>query len=313
MTSKKQVAPLAARNGVAPSRVWCPAGPWAYLIDFLQTRFPHVPATHLERRLAQGDIVDEFGQRQSMHSRYLPERWLWYFREVEDEAPVPFELNVLYEDHALIAVDKPHFLATTPGGQYLYHTALTRVRQLFDDVQIAPLHRLDRETAGVLLFSRAAQYRGVYQQLFQQGAIYKRYEAIAPVLADLVLPLRHASRLEPVPGKFVMQQLSGEPNSYTHVRVLRQWQDTQQQSWGHYELEPETGRKHQLRVHLSSLGIPILNDKYYPVLQAPAAANDFSAPLQLLARSIAFTDPITGQIRQFDSQRELAHLPVSNA
>lgn len=311
MTSKKPVAPLASRNGVAPSRVWCPPGPWSLLIEFLLERFPHVPRADLERRLGCGDIVAEDGQTLHLHSVYQPQRWLWYFREVAAEVAVPFELTILHEDHALIAVDKPHFLATTPGGQYLYETALTRVRQCFDDVQIAPLHRLDRETAGVLLFSRSIPYRGVYQQLFQQGAIYKCYEAIAPVTSTLALPFTQTSRIEPVPNKFVMQQVAGLPNSCTHIRLRQQWQDEQGQCWGHYALEPETGRKHQLRIHLSSLGIPIVNDKFYPVLQAPVAADDFSAPLQLLARRIAFTDPITGQRRQFDSQRRLACLPLT--
>lgn len=310
MLSKKTAAPLSARNGVAPSRVWCPAGPWTFLLDFLLERFSHVDPEQLVRRLRQGDIVDSQGQALHERSVYQSERWLWYFRVVENEVPVPFELSILYHDQALIAVDKPHFLATTPGGQYLYETALTRVRQHFDDTQIAPLHRLDRDTAGILLFSRAPQFRGLYQQLFQQGVVHKRYEAIAPVNPAVSLPSTYTSRLLPVPEQFLMQEVQGEPNSCTHIRLLRDWTDVRGQCWGHYELEPETGRKHQLRVHLSGLGIPIKNDRFYPVLQEQAAAHDFDLPLQLLARSIAFTDPINGQLRHFSSGLRLADLPV---
>lgn len=306
----KQVvrAPLAARDGVAPSRVWCPKGPWVYLDDFLLERFSHMPPSVLLERLARGDIVDQSGIAQQPRSYYQAERWLWYFREVPQEIPVPFELPIIYQDHALIVVDKPHFLATTPGGRYLQETALTRLRRTFDDTCIAPLHRLDRETAGVLLFSRLPAWRGAYQQLFQQRQVYKQYEAVAP-FTELRFPRIHRSRMAPSAQGFTMQEVAGEPNSCTRMRLVSHWVEDDGKAWAHYELEPETGKKHQLRVHMSSLGIPIRHDGFYPVLQPPLAAADFSQALQLLARCVAFVDPISGQERRFESRRALQSLP----
>ena len=298
-------SPLPSREGVSPSKVWCPRGPWLRLDDFLLERFPYLSPEVLRDRLARGDILDEKGVAQQVDTPYQAERWLWYFRVVENEATVPFEMPVLYADERLIAVDKPHFLATTPGGRYLYETALTRVRRHFGEDGISPIHRLDRETAGILLFCRDPALRGAYQSLFQQGCIDKEYEAVAPFQDKLVQGLSYSSRMQEVANKFVMQEVVGEPNSRTEIKGERDWHDAQGQHLALYRLRPQSGRKHQLRVHLSSLGAPILNDVFYPSLLAERAADDFSRPLQLLARHIAFVDPVTGQHQRFSSQRQL--------
>lgn len=259
----------------------------------------------LRERLARGDILDQNGVPQQPGSSYQPDRWLWYFRMVENEATVPFEMPVLYADEHLIAVDKPHFLATTPGGRYLYETALTRLRRDFGEDDISPIHRLDRETAGVLLFCRDPAVRGAYQSLFQQGGVAKEYEAVAPFQEKLLDGLVYSSCMKEVPGKFVMCELEGEANSSTEIVCERHWQDEQGQELALYRLRPKSGRKHQLRVHLSSLGAPIINDVFYPELLPERDADDFSQPLQLLARHIAFVDPLTGAPRCFSSQRQL--------
>ncbi len=259
----------------------------------------------LRERLARGDILDQNGVPQQPGSSYQPDRWLWYFRMVENEAVVPFEMPVLYVDDRLIAVDKPHFLATTPGGRYLYETALTRLRRDFAEDGISPIHRLDRETAGILLFCRDPAARGAYQSLFQQGGIEKEYEAVAPFQAKLANGLVYSSCMKEVPGRFVMEEVAGEPNSSTEILCERQWHNGQGQHLALYRLRPHSGRKHQLRVHLSSLGAPIINDVFYPELLPEREADDFSQPLQLLARHIAFVDPLTGQPRRFSSQRQL--------
>lgn len=292
------------RGGVAPSRVYLPPGPWATLGDFLRERFPHVPEDILSARLARGDIVDGAGVAQQAAQPYRPQGWLWYYREVPDEVAVPFALELLYRDESLVVVDKPHFLASTPGGRYLRETALTRLREQLALPQLSPMHRLDRETAGVLLFCADPARRGAYQTLFQSRAVDKEYEAWAPWRADLSFPLRHRSRVEAVPGRFVMQEVEGEANSETRVELLGR-----RGEWAHYRLHPLTGRKHQLRVHMNALGMPICHDRYYPVCVAADAEEDMSRPLQLLARAIAFTDPFSGEVHRFESRRVLQGPP----
>ncbi|EJC61397.1 MULTISPECIES: pseudouridine synthase [Alcaligenes] len=305
MTPINSVPPVPSRDGVSPSKVWCPPGPWQRLDEFLLQRFPHVNPEVLLDRLRRGDILDQNAVPQTLDSPYRAERWLWYFRMVDKETIVPFEMPILYADECLIAVDKPHFLATTPGGRYLHETALSRLRKHFKEDGISPIHRLDRETAGILLFCRDPSARGAYQSLFQQGGIEKEYEAVAPFQEKLASGLVYRSRLKEVPGRFVMEEVAGEPNSSTEIVCERHWQTGQGDHRALYRLRPHSGRKHQLRVHLSSLGAPILNDVFYPELLPERAADDFSQPLQLLARHIAFIDPLSGQPRRFSSQRQL--------
>lgn len=303
------LAPLPVKNGITPSRVWLPLGPWRHMGQFLTERFEHVAEQDLRHRLEQGDIVTSAGHAVHFHTPYQPNQWLWYYRYVPNEVVVPFEMPVLYADDGLIAVDKPHFLATTPGGQYLAQTALVRVRQHFNDANITPLHRLDRETAGILLFCRQPTLRGTYQRLFEQQAIHKEYEAIASANPTVSFPLLYKSRLEAPKGQFLMHEVAGEPNSQTHIAVAHSWHDACLGPLSHYILRPTTGRKHQLRTHMLGLGTPILNDSYYPAGQPYLAPDDFSRPLQLLARSIAFIDPVTQQPRRFVSRQRLALQP----
>lgn len=306
MNLNKARPPVPARDGVTPSKVWCPRGPWRTLDEFLLERFPHVSPEVLRERLARGDILDTDGRIQQPGSHYQPDRWLWYFRMVDDERPVPFSMPILHADERLIAVDKPHFLATTPGGRYLLETALTRVRRHFSEDSITPLHRLDRETAGILLFCRDPALRGVYQSLFQQGRVDKEYEAVAPFLDLPSQGHTHASCMQEVPGQFVMREVGGEPNSRTDIVREQDWTDEQGRRLALYRLRPHSGRKHQLRLHLSSLGAPILNDVFYPHLLPPREDDDFQKPLQLLARHIGFVDPVTGQAVRFSSRRSLS-------
>ncbi|HLS16888.1 MAG TPA: pseudouridine synthase [Paenalcaligenes sp.] len=308
--------PLAGRNGVAPSRVWLPEGPWLYVGEFLLQRFPHLDRAQMLRRIGDGEIVDGQGQAVHYYTPYRPQQWLWYYRRAENEVAVPFAMPILYADDYLVAVDKPHFLPSIPSGQYLEHTAVARVRKHFNNYDITPLHRLDRETAGVMLFCVQPRYRGVYQALFQSQDIQKEYEAVARVPAEVQFPLQVQRRLEGVPGQFLMQCVEGAPNSDTYIELLRQWSvGAEKSQLGHFRLQPLTGRKHQLRVHMQSLGAPIINDPWYadgslsgagtePSKEAHQRA-EFEHPLQLLARSIAFIDPLNREYREFRSERTL--------
>jgi len=299
--------PLPERDGIPPSRVYLPEGPWESLLDFLSERFPRLSREFLHSRLVAGEIVDARGVAPPPDAPYRPGGWLWYYRDVPDEIPVPFDLPVLHRDERLVVVDKPHFMATTPAGRYLRHTALVRLRKQLGLSTLSPIHRLDRETAGVLLFCVDPACRGRYQALFQAREVHKEYEAVAAAPADLDFPLVYRSRLEEMPGRFLMHEVPGEANSETRIELL-DWLDVN--GWAHLRLQPITGRKHQLRVHMSALGMPILNDGFYP--PAPydetietRTEDDFERPLQLLARAIEFRDPVDGRQRRFESRRSL--------
>ncbi|MBX9848116.1 MAG: pseudouridine synthase [Rhodocyclaceae bacterium] len=305
--TKPLPSPLPVKDTIPPSYAWLPEGSWPNLLAWLVTRFPHLDVEILKDRLARGEIVDEAGRIMAADTPYRAGSRIWYYREVPQETPVPFDEVILHRDEHLLVVDKPHFLATIPGGRYLRETLLARLRSKLSLPELTPIHRLDRETAGLVLFCIHPPSRGAYQQLFEQRSVSKVYEAIAPHRPDLSLPLVHRSRLVES-GKegdtsstqfFTMREVTGEPNSETRVDLLAQRGDVAK-----YQLEPHTGRKHQLRAHMLSLGIPIQNDPWYPFVSVDK--EDFSQPLQLLARSVTFTDPLSGELRCFESQRQLA-------
>jgi len=297
------VPPL--RDGVAASRVGVGDGRLANVLAFLEARFPAV--ADWPARLARGDVLDAHGRPLTAGARVATGDLLWYWRDPPPEPRVPFELELLHRDEHLVVVDKPHFLAAIPAGRHLRETALVRLRAALGIATLAPIHRLDRETAGVLVFSVRPQDRGAYHALLRERAVHKVYEAIAPWRRDLALPLLARHRLEQPEREGFMQVrvVPGEPNAQARVELAERLGD------GHalYRLEPRTGRTHQLRVQMNALGLPIAGDRIYPLLRpgpAPGAAPDWSNPLQLLAREIAFADPVTGQARRFTSRRTLA-------
>jgi tRNA pseudouridine32 synthase/23S rRNA pseudouridine746 synthase len=298
------VVPLPLRDGVAPSYLWITEDRAGGMLAFLEARFGAVGGPSWAERLARGDVVDAQGRPQAPDSPVRQGMRIWYYRELEEETPIPFEEAILFEDAHLLVVDKPHFLPMIPTGRFLRETLLVRLKRR-PDLQhlplqhLTPIHRLDRETAGVVIFSHNLATRGAYQSMFQKRSVRKVYEALAPALEGREFPFTYRSRMVDGDKFFVMREEAGEPNSETIVELIER-----RGALARYRLHPHTGRKHQLRLHLASLGVPILNDAFYPVA-LPCKGDDFTAPLQLLARAIAFDDPLTGKARSFASMREL--------
>ena len=246
-------------------------------------------------KVLAGEVVDADGVVVDDATVLPTGSCVYMYRELPHEVPVPFDMPVLYRDADIVVVDKPHFLATMPRGQHVAQTALVRLRRELGLPELSPAHRLDRLTAGVLLFTTRREVRGAYQTLFARGVVSKTYLARAAVDPALVLPRLIASRLVKRRGHLQAVCEPGIPNAETLVELLS--------PDGLYRLTPRTGRTHQLRVHMASLGIPITGDPLYPkVVDVPAG--DFSAPLQLLAQRIEFDDPVTGSRREFVSRRE---------
>lgn len=303
-TSKN--SPLPYRDGVPPSYLILPCdeehpkGRWPDLLSFLQHRFPHIEAEVLRQRLAKGDLVDDSGQALTEDADFIAGKKIWYYREVPNEQPVPFEESIVYEDDLIVIADKPHWLSTIPAGRHLKETLLIRLRKRLNLPDLVPAHRLDRETAGLVLLCKQPEHRGAYQTLFQQRNVQKTYRAVAGINPDLELPRIHRSLMVKGDHFFTMKEAEGEPNSETAIDLL-----LRQGERALYEMKPHTGRQHQLRVHLASMGIPIENDPWYPEVQAEADHDDYSHPLQLLAYTLVFTDPVTGEERFFKSQQQL--------
>ena len=290
---------LPTRNGVGPSCVGLPAGAWQTITDFLVERFPAINRNVWLQRMAENLVVDEFGVLVTAERPYPSHMRIYYYRAVEEEQRIPFDEVILYQDEHLIVADKPHFLPVTPSGHFLQETLLVRLKNRLGIDTLIPIHRIDRETAGLVLFSMQPTERNAYQALFRDRTVTKHYEAVAPWRDDLTFPLTRKSRIvEGVPF-FRQREIAGEPNSETQINVL-----ATDGSLAKYALSPVTGKKHQLRVHMNALGLPILNDRMYPPV-AVTPDDDYALPLQLLAKSIAFDDPVTGQKRYFQSQRVL--------
>ena len=274
------------------------------LIDYLAAHFSHISLANWQRRFDSGLISLERGEPLKQDSPYLAGQTILYYRQVENEPIIPFEPHILHLDEHLLVVDKPHFLPVTPSGRYVSQTLLAKLRNHPDLQQLAvndisPLHRLDKDTAGVMLLSVNPSSRACYHALFADRHIHKTYHAIAPTRSDLSYPFHIHSRLERGEPFFLTKTTQGEPNAHTTIELIEN-----NGAFSLYRLTPVTGKKHQLRVHMASLGMPLLNDNFYPTVKTQGSS-DFTKPLQLLAKSIAFIDPITQQARRFDSQLRL--------
>jgi len=291
-------------EGVSASRVFLPADQThSNLLEFFITQFPHITATEWEQRFNEGLILNIEGGALSAKDPYQSNTHLMYFRRLAREPEIPFEEQILFQDEHILVADKPHFLPVTPSGLYLHQTLLNRLKKKTGIPTLSPIHRIDRDTAGLVIFSVNPDERAQYQNLFRDRVVKKVYEAIAPYSDTLIkrLPMTYQSKIEESEHFLQMQEVQGEPNTDTLIELIQI-----NQPWAKYRLTPGSGKKHQLRCHLNVLGAPIKHDQIYPILTPYQEYElDISKPLQLLAKEIAFDDPITKQMRSFASQQKL--------
>ncbi len=266
--------------------------------DHLVERLPRVDPARIDAMLREERIVDLHGPI-APDAPFVPESFLWFHRDLPDEVPVPFEIRVVHRDDDLLVIDKPHFMATIPRGRHIVETALVRLRRELDLPALSPAHRLDRPTAGLLMFVLRPERRGAYQTLFRDRRVRKTYEAVARHDPSLDLPRTVRSRIVKERGVLRAYEEPGPVNAVTHVELL-----AHRDGLARYRLVPETGRTHQLRVHMNGLGLPILGDSFYPEL-TDKPLDDFRRPLQLLASTLEFRDPFDGTLRRFTTRLQL--------
>ncbi|MGW2226717.1 RluA family pseudouridine synthase [Streptomyces formicae] len=294
-------APLPQRDGIDPVRIKLPPdGAWPTVRDHLVERLAAGPGV-IDALLRDGRIVGADGVAVAPDAPYAPGTFVWFHRDLPQEVPVPFALDVVHRDEHIVVVDKPHFLATMPRGSHVTQTALARLRAELGIPTLGAAHRLDRLTAGLLLFTVRPEERGAYQTLFSDRRVHKEYEAIAAHDPAVPLPRTVRSHIEKVRGIIAAYEVAdAEPNSESRIELVEH-----RAGLGRYRLVPRTGRTHQLRVHMNALGLPILGDPVYPVVADPVPPDDFRRPLQLLSRVLEFTDPVTGAAHRFVSGRTL--------
>ena len=313
-------SPLPVRDGVNATRLRLPGeGPWETAMDYMMHRWGHIDPQGIEDRFDAGEIVGEGGAPLSRSTPLQDHTFIWYYRTLPPETRIPVELGILHQDEHLLVVDKPHFLPTTPGGTYIQESALVRLRNQLDLPDLIPMHRLDRMTAGVLLLSTNPDTRGKYQVLFEKRQVQKDYECVSAAepahgYPAVEFPVVVRNRMTKSRSYLLAEVIDGEPNAETRIERLETFDAGASAAAAGcgsparralYRLEPHTGKTHQLRVHMASLGLGIVNDAFYPEL-LDKAPDDYTKPLQLLARGIRFVDPISGKPVEYRSRLQLS-------
>jgi tRNA pseudouridine32 synthase/23S rRNA pseudouridine746 synthase len=294
------------------SRIYLPklAPAPATILDYLIAHFPHVPAGAWRERMAEGKIAIANGSTVNADSPYRHGVTILYFREVPDEPRSPVEESVLFQNEHILVVDKPHGMVVTPSGDQVERSLLFRLRKRLGEMDLAPMHRLDRDTAGIVLLTRRVETRGRYHRLFSERLVERVYHAVARDCSRTELNEWHVqNRLEPGEPWYrrrIAAESADEPNAITRIERL-----DSRNGWGLFRLRPETGKKHQLRIHMASIGLPIAGDTLYPEIRSRLPTDP---PLQLLAYRLAFLDPVDGTPRCFTSaQRLLCWPPTEEA
>jgi tRNA pseudouridine32 synthase/23S rRNA pseudouridine746 synthase len=318
-------SPLPVRDGVNATRLRLPEeGPWDTAMDYMMHRWGHIDPQGIEDRFDAGEIVGEGGVPLHRGTPLQDHTFIWYYRTLPPETRIPVELDILHQDEHLLVVDKPHFLPTTPGGTYIQESALVRLRNQLDLPDLIPMHRLDRMTAGVLLLSTNPETRGRYQVLFEKRQVRKDYECVSAAepaqgYPAVEFPVVVRNRMTKSRSYLLAEVVDGQPNAETRIERLEVFDGGAPAATSGtpprralYRLEPHTGKTHQLRVHMASLGLGIVNDAFYPEL-LDKAPDDYARPLQLLARGIRFVDPISGRPAEYRSRLQLSEAAGSGS
>ena len=293
---------LPLREGVSASCVVVRPGDAPTALDFLAARLAVLSRDEWAERLARGEVLGAQGQPLNASTPCRSGQRIYYYRRLAAEPEPLVSKHIVFQDEWLVVADKPHFMPVTPSGRFVQQSLLVRLKRRLGLADLSPVHRIDRETAGLVVFAVQPHTRDAYQALFRDRRVHKLYEAVAPYRPDLALPCTYRSRLAPDAERFFLsREVAGEPNSETHI-------ERAEPLGAHalYHLRPVTGQRHQLRLHMMALGVPILGDGFYPeVLRGPGEPDDAENPLQLLARALAFDDPVTGEQRRFSSSLTL--------
>ncbi len=277
--------------------------PYPSILKFLTNRFPNIAKEVWEARIFSKKILSDTGEAISFETFYEPLKKLYYFREVEKELIVPFTEKIIFCNDELLVACKPHFLPVIPAGPYVNECLLHRLKQRTGNKDLSPINRIDRETAGLVLFSMNKKTRGLYQELFMNGKVTKSYEAVTRYAEyHGGTKWQVENRLEKGEPWFRMKITPGKPNAVSKISLVRS-----KKGRALFRLNPVTGKKHQLRLHLCGLGFPILNDRYYPNL-LPKRKMAFTNPLQLLAKRIQFRDPVSRKPVTYESERRLINV-----
>jgi tRNA pseudouridine32 synthase / 23S rRNA pseudouridine746 synthase len=267
------------------------------LLSFLEHPTQDSRRLDWENRLKNGLIVNSEGRSLSLDAPYIPGQRIYYWRDAGTEISIPFEEQIIYQDAHILVADKPHFLPVTPTGRYVQETLLVRLKNRTGLADLTPMHRIDRDTAGLVMFCIRTQDRDAYAAMFRERKLHKTYECIARFSPEIQFPLVRKTRLVESPNSFMqMMEVAGEPNSETHIELIERTGDL-----ARYRLQPITGKRHQLRVHMHGLGLPIVGDGIYPTLTPETQQPDYAQPLQLLAKELVFKDPVTGLGHRFVS------------
>jgi len=295
--------------------VGIPANTSQLAIDFLTQKFSAIAREVWLQRFEAGEILNAAGRVMAPQDSLLLESHLHYYRSICNEPELPFKASVIFQDDYLVVADKPHFMPVTPSGRYVQQSLLVQLKQQLKLPELSPIHRIDRETAGLVVFSVRSQDRNAYQELFRLRQVEKTYEAIAGAPETSPqhpkFPLVHRSMMVEDSQFFRMREVASHAHQGTAEFNSETWIDyLDQLPMSRYILKPATGQRHQLRVHMNALGLPLMNDLFYPqVLIGANEPDDFKSPLKLLAKTISFQDPVSGTPRYFESKRQLTALP----
>ncbi|MTD97243.1 pseudouridine synthase [Corynebacterium guaraldiae] len=308
--------PLPIRDGLNPTHARVAEGPitaWDFVHNLIETqrhRHPDDNDAALQARFTANEVVSQDGTALSPDSILVTNAMVYFYRMPAPETPVPYDIPILHEDEHLLVVDKPPFMATMPRARHITETATVRLRRMTGNNELSPAHRLDRLTSGILVFTKDRSVRGAYQTLFAERRVTKTYEAIAP-LADVSPGTVWRSRMEKTPGELQGRIVEGEVNAITEIGGVEPVDKAPYEAIhgslpeiAKYTLKPQTGKTHQLRLHMLQAGIPIIGDPIYPVI-FPAEAEDMRIPMHLTATRISFVDPLTARPREFSSQLPL--------